>query len=128
MVGGNPVTAFPDEARTRAALASLDTLVVLDVLPTETTELATHVLPAVDQLERADVTWLLDTYQLAVAAQFTPALVAPSGERRPVWWMVGALAERLGLSALPAASPSTGRPTRTCCGRCSSAASAGPRS
>ncbi len=101
VVGGNPVTAFPDEARTRAALASLDTLVVLDVLPTETTELATHVLPAVDQLERADVTWLLDTYQLAVAAQFTPALVAPSGERRPVWWMVGALAERLGLSALP---------------------------
>ena len=101
VVGGNPATAFPDEARTRAALASLDTLVVIDVLPTETTELATHVLPAVDQLERADTTWLLDSYQLAVAAQYTPAVVEPVAERKPVWWMVGALAERLGLSALP---------------------------
>jgi len=101
VVGGNPVTAFPDEARTRAALASLDTLVVIDVLPTETTELATHVLPAVDQLERADTTWLLDGFQLAVAAQYTPALVPVTAERKPIWWMVGSLAERLGLSALP---------------------------
>lgn len=101
VVGGNPVTAFPDAERTRAALASLETLVVFDVLPTETTELATHVLPAVDQLERADTTWLLDTYQLAVAGQHTSAVVAPAAERRPVWWVVGSLAERLGLSALP---------------------------
>lgn len=101
VVGGNPATAFPDESRTRAALASLDTLVVIDVLPTETTELATHVLPAVDQLERADTTWLLDSYQLAVAAHYTPAVVEPAAERKPVWWMVGSLAERLGLSALP---------------------------
>ncbi|MCU0310833.1 MAG: molybdopterin-dependent oxidoreductase [Acidimicrobiales bacterium] len=101
VVGGNPVTAFPDAERTRAALASLETLVVLDILPTETTEVATHVLPAVDQLERADTTWLLDGYQLAVAAQATTAVVAPTAERRPVWWALGSLAERLGLSALP---------------------------
>ena len=101
VVGGNPVTVFPDEARTRAALASLDTLVVIDILPTETTELATHLLPAVGQLERADTTWLLDSYQLGVAAQYTPAIVEPVAERRPIWWMVGSLAERLGLSALP---------------------------
>lgn len=101
VVGGNPVTAFPDVERTRRALASLDTLAVFDVVPTETTELATHVLPATDQLERADTTWLLDTYQLAVAAQFTPAVVTPRGEVRPVWWSVGSLAERLGFSALP---------------------------
>jgi anaerobic selenocysteine-containing dehydrogenase len=101
VVGGNPVTAFPDVARTRAALASLDTLVVLDVVSTETTELATHVLPAVDQLERADTTWLLDAYQLAVAGQYTDAVVPPGGRRRPVWWAFGQLAERLGLEALP---------------------------
>ena len=74
---------------------------MIDVLPTETTELATHVLPAVDQLERADTTWLLDSFQLAVAAQYTPALVPVTAERKPIWWMVGSLAERLGLSALP---------------------------
>jgi anaerobic selenocysteine-containing dehydrogenase len=100
VVGGNPATAFPDTDRTRAALASLDALVVVDVLPTETTELATHVLPAVGALERADVPWLLDGYQLAVATQFTPAMVPPVAERWPVWRMFAALGERLGLDVL----------------------------
>jgi anaerobic selenocysteine-containing dehydrogenase len=100
VVGGNPATAFPDAARTRAALASLDTLVVVDVLPTETSHLATHVLPAVGSLERADVPWLLDGYQLAVATQFTPAIVPPAAERWPVWRMFAALGERLGLDVL----------------------------
>lgn len=102
VIGGNPALAFPDTTRTRRALASLDTLAVCDILPTATTDLATHVLPAVDQLERADVTWLLDSYQLAVAGQYTPAVVAPRAERRPVWWMLGGVAERLGLDLLGA--------------------------
>jgi anaerobic selenocysteine-containing dehydrogenase len=102
VVGGNPATAFPDATRTRAALASLDTLAVVDVLPTETTELATHVLPAVGALERADLPLLLDGYQLAVATQFTPAIVPPVAERRPLWGMFGALGERLGFDVLGA--------------------------
>ncbi len=114
VVGGNPVTAFPDERRTRTALLSLGTLAVIDILPTETTRLATHVLPAVDQLERADLTWLLDGYQLAVAGQYTPAVVEPAAGRRPVWQMFGALAERLGCRALPGVSTST-RPTSSTC-------------
>lgn len=101
VVGGNPVTALPDTERTRRALASLTTLVVIDILPTDTTHLATHVLPAVDQLERADTTWLLDTFQLAVAAQFTEAVVSPRDQRQPMWWMFAQLAERLGLATLP---------------------------
>jgi anaerobic selenocysteine-containing dehydrogenase len=100
VVGGNPVTAWPDAARTTAALASLDTLVVIDVLPTETTELATHVLPAVGQMERADLTWLLDNYQLAVAAQQTDAVVDRVEDRQPMWWTFGQLGERLGLEVL----------------------------
>jgi anaerobic selenocysteine-containing dehydrogenase len=100
VVGGNPATAFPDAARTRAALASLETLAVADVLATETTELATHLLPALGALERADLPLLLDGYQLAVATQFTPAIVAPVAERWPIWRMFGALGERLGLDVL----------------------------
>jgi anaerobic selenocysteine-containing dehydrogenase len=100
VVGGNPATAFPDATRTRAALAALDTLAVVDVLSTETTELATHILPAVGALERADVPLLLDGYQLAVATQFTPAMVPPGAERWPVWRMFGALGERLGFDVL----------------------------
>ena len=101
VVGGNPITALPDRDRSIAALQSLTTLVVIDILPTETTELASHVLPAVDQLERADLTWLLDSFQLAVSAQFTEAVVSPLGERKPVWWMFGQIADRLGLELLP---------------------------
>jgi anaerobic selenocysteine-containing dehydrogenase len=100
VVGGNPATAFPDATRTRAALAALDTLAVIDVLPTETTDLATHLLPAVGALERADLPLLLDGYQLAVATQFTPAMVAPVAERWPIWRMFGALGERLGIDVL----------------------------
>jgi anaerobic selenocysteine-containing dehydrogenase len=100
VVGGNPATAFPDATRTRTALASLETLAVIDVLPTETTELATHILPAVGALERADLPLLLDGYQLAVATQFTAAMVAPVAERRPLWQMFGALGERLGFDVL----------------------------
>ena len=102
VVGGNPALAFPDTERTRRALSSLETLAVLDIVPTATTALATHVLPATDQLERADVTWLLDTYQLAVAGQYTRAVVSPRAERRPVWWTLGSVAERLGLDLLGA--------------------------
>ena len=87
-------------ARTKEAFASLETLAVIDVLPTETTALATHLLPAVGALERADLPSLLDTYQLAVATQFTPAMVAPVAQRWPVWRMFGELGERLGLDVL----------------------------
>jgi len=104
VVGGNPITALPDTDRTTAALRSLTTLVVIDIFPTETSELASHVLPAVDQLERADLTWLLDSFQLAVSAQFTEAVVAPIGERKPMWWMFGQIADRLGFDLLPSAT------------------------
>jgi len=105
VVGGNPMTAFPDVDRTRHAFRQLSTLAVIDIFPTETTELASHVLPAVDQLERADLTWLLDSYQLAVAAQFTPAVVEPLEERKPVWWMFNSLAERMGSEFVPGHQP-----------------------
>lgn len=101
VVGGNPVTALPDHDRTVAALRSLDVLAVADVVGSETTALATHVLPAAGQLERADVPWLLDAYQLAVATQYTPAVVAPAQERRPVWRIMAELGDRLGVPVLP---------------------------
>lgn len=101
VVGGNPVCALPGEPRLREAFASLDALVVVDVIRTDTTELATHLLPAAGQLERADLPYLLDNYQLAVATQYTPAVVAPGYERRAVWRIFAELGARLGLDVLP---------------------------
>lgn len=100
VVGGNPVIALPDTERLTAALRKLDLLVVLDVLPTGTTELATHVLPCVGQLERADIS-LGDVAYPREFAQYVPRVVAPAAERRPAWWILGELGRRLGFELAP---------------------------
>src|SRR5439155_14346493 len=56
VTGGNPLTAIPQPARLRAALGRLDILAVVDVAENALTGIATHVLPATGQLERADLT------------------------------------------------------------------------
>ncbi len=103
VVGGNPLMVFPEPDRLAAAFERLDVLAVVDIVETETVAAATHVLPATDQLERADLPWALDAYQPAVVAQYTPAVVSPpAAEHRPVWWMFADLARRMGMpSVLP---------------------------
>lgn len=101
VVGGNPMSAFPDTARTRRALASLEALIVLDVVDTETTALATHVLPVAGQLERADIPYYYDLFSLDCSTQFSPAFVPPIGEARSTWRVMSAIAERLGVDVLP---------------------------
>ena len=98
--GGNPLAAFPDASRTRRALESLDALVVLDVAENEMTEIATHVLPARGQLERADVPLYYDQFNLDFSTQFTPAVVAPVGESRSTWWIAARIAEEMGSPML----------------------------
>jgi anaerobic selenocysteine-containing dehydrogenase len=98
--GGNPVNSFPDPARTSAALAGLDLLVVLDVVASPTTALATHLLPVTGQLERMDVVQV-SSPRVMVA----PAVVPAQGERRPVWWIVAQLARRMGIDVLDGLDP-----------------------
>ncbi len=99
VIGGSPLTAFPDPTGTRDALASLDTLAVLDVAASPLTEMASHVLPVTAQLERADLS-MLENVSFRNGTAFTPAVVSPAAERRPVWWVLGHLAGRLGVDAL----------------------------
>ena len=94
-LGGGLLTAFPNAAALRSALDRLDVLATLEILPTEITAVSTHVLPAKDQLERADVT-LWDILSTNVSAQYTPAVVALAGERRSAWWVLAELGRRLG--------------------------------
>lgn len=98
--GGSPLTALPDTDRLRAAISRLDVLAVADVVATDTVALATHVLPVTGQFERSDVTYYVELFLSAVAAQYTPAVVAPGGDRRPLWWALGSLGRRLGLDIL----------------------------
>lgn len=92
--GGNPVTSTPQPARTSRALKSLDALAVLDVVPSEMTDLATHVLPCTGPLERLEILGnLVSPYQPTLA----PPVVKPVAERRHSWFILGQLAKRLGV-------------------------------
>ena len=104
VAGGNPLTALPDPARTREALARLDALVVLDVVRSELTEIATHVLPVTGQLERADVS-MLENVSYANGTQYTPSVVRPGADRRPAWWVLGQLAIRLDMDVVGGLHP-----------------------
>lgn len=94
-LGGNLITAFPDEHALRPALEKLDVFLSLDIIANESTALSTHVLPTNDQLERADITFW-DFLSSTVSAQYTPAVVKAAGERRPTWWILAELVRRLG--------------------------------
>jgi anaerobic selenocysteine-containing dehydrogenase len=94
-LGGSMLTAFPNARSLLPALKKLDVLATTEILPNETTALSTHVLPTKDQLERPDVT-LWDILSPRVSAQHTPAVVAPVGERRSMWWVLAELGRRLG--------------------------------
>jgi anaerobic selenocysteine-containing dehydrogenase len=104
VLGGNPLLAFPDPERTARALASLDVLAVADVVDHELTALATHVLPATAQLERADLP-MIEGVALTTGTQFTDAVVPPGGSRRPVWWVLAQVGRRLGLDVLDGLDP-----------------------
>lgn len=95
-LGGHLVTAFPDTDDLVPALRSLEVLATIEIIANDTTALSTHVLPTKDQLERADVT-LWDHLLPRVAAQHTPVVVDPIGDRRSTWWVLAELGRRLGL-------------------------------
>jgi anaerobic selenocysteine-containing dehydrogenase len=92
---GNPALAIAGQPDLRDALRGLDVLVAIDVRPTETTELATHVLPMADYFERGD---LLSGYlQANPFLRYAPPVLPPAGQRRPQWWMFAELARRLDM-------------------------------
>jgi anaerobic selenocysteine-containing dehydrogenase len=99
VVGGNPMVAFPQPDRLGRALDRLGVLAVWDIVRTATAERATHVFPCPTALERADV--LLPVHLSMVFAQYTPPLLPLRGKRRPVWWSLAKVAERMGYAILP---------------------------
>ena len=104
IAGGNPLAAFPDPDRLRDALRSLDALVVIDIVENEMTALATHVLPAAAQLERADLT-LAEQVSFRSGLQFTDAVVHPQADARPVWRILADILAATGLDLLGGADP-----------------------
>ena len=98
--GLNPLTSYPNLERQRRALADLDVAVVCDVVSSELTDGATHVLPVSGPLERADLTYHADFLMFDVSGNHTSRVVPPAQGRRPQWQALAQLGARLGLDIL----------------------------
>jgi len=94
IVGENPVVSFPDAGRVRRALEALEFLVVCDIFPTETTELADVILPAACWAEK-DGTFTSTERRVQRIRKALP----PPGEARPEWEVAAELMLRMGVSA-----------------------------
>jgi len=99
--GGNLEVCLPETPKTYGALKQLEVLATFDIRHTRTTDIATHILPCKDQLERADMTYVTDTSFPLLVSQYTPAVLQPIGQRKAFWWIVGQLGRRMGLDFFP---------------------------
>jgi predicted molibdopterin-dependent oxidoreductase YjgC len=91
IVGDNTVQTEPNTAKTIKELKSLEFLVVVDIFPNLTTELADVVLPDVCFNEDEGTYSNLDR-----RVQFLRKAVNPPGEAKPTWWIMQELGKRLG--------------------------------
>lgn len=99
VVAGNPVLSIGGEAKLREAMQKLDLLVVVDLYRNATAEYADYVLPTADSFEREDINITGLGLQYEPWIQFTERVVEPIGERREDWWIMGKIAQAMGLKS-----------------------------
>ena len=100
VVAGNPLLSIAGQDRLRKAFEQLELLVVLDIYPSATAELAHVVLPCADMYERDDLNIVNIGTSARPFAQYTPAVVEPRADRRPEWWIAHRLLQELGHPSL----------------------------
>ncbi len=91
IVGENPVISDPNSNEVKAALESLEFLVVQDIFMTETAELAHVVLPAASFAEKEGT--FTNTER---CVQRVRQALAPVGQARPDWQIICGLARAMG--------------------------------
>lgn len=94
--GGNPVQAWPDQAKTIAAMRALELLVVIDHRMTATAELADYVIAPRGQLERADIPNVMDRRFPAPYTNYTDAVIESGDDVRNEWEVFAGIAARNG--------------------------------
>jgi formate dehydrogenase major subunit len=92
IMGENPAMSDPDANHARAALAALEHLVVQDIFLTETAYLADVILPASAFPEKTGT--FTNTDRLV---QLGRQAIDPPGEAKQDLWIIGQMANRLGL-------------------------------
>jgi formate dehydrogenase major subunit len=92
ILGENPAMSDPDQAHARAALATLEHLVVQDIFLTETAWQADVVLPASAHPEKTG-TFTNTNRQVQLGREVVPL----PGDARQDWWITQEIARRIGL-------------------------------
>ncbi|PIE80332.1 MAG: formate dehydrogenase subunit alpha [Chloroflexi bacterium] len=89
IMGENPMMSDPNTSHVEKALRTLDFLVVQDIFPCETAQLAHVILPAMSSLEK-NGTFTNTERRVQL---LNPVLPAP-GLAKPDWWITAALAQK----------------------------------
>lgn len=92
ILGENPVVGDPNTAHVAEALKKLDFLAVIEIFPTETTELADVILPAASFAEKRGSKTATDR-----RVQWLERAVEPVGEAMADWKIISKLAARMGF-------------------------------
>lgn len=100
ILGENPLLSDPDQGHVRRALEQLEFLVVQEIFLSETAQLADVVLPAACFAEK-DGTFTSTERRV----QRVRRAVAPPGEARSDWQILGQLAQRCGYAGMSYAHP-----------------------
>ncbi len=96
--GQNVLESLPQRQQTLKAMARLDLMVVVDVLPMEQANYADLVLPEATYLERYDPPAVVESARRPFVSVRQPAC-EPLYDSRPGWWIARELGRRLGLEA-----------------------------
>lgn len=95
--GQNILESIPQRQNTLKAIAQLEFMAVVDVLPVEQTRYADLVLPEATYLERYDPPHVVTTSKRPFVAIRQPA-IDPMYESKPGWWIAKQMASRMGLA------------------------------
>ncbi|OZE90746.1 formate dehydrogenase [Rhodococcus sp. 14-2686-1-2] len=101
VISGNPLLSVGGEEDLRRAFQEVELIVTIDLYRTVTGEMSDYVLPATDWLEHEDVNFL-NTMGVAMEpyVQYTPAVVAPKGNRRDDWWILSRIQQAMGVRTM----------------------------
>src|SRR5690606_19674371 len=94
-VAGNPALSLANGPRIERALAGLEFMVCVDIYVNETTRHADVILPTTFGLERDEYPLLSSAMAVRNRARYSPALVAPRGDLKSDWDVLGSLGRGL---------------------------------
>ena len=93
IVNNNPMALWPDQNKTREALAALELLIHIDIFPNETSAWADYVLPAATGIEKGEVGRACEDRRIV----WIDKMIEAPGQAKPDGWIWIELGKRLGF-------------------------------